>query len=751
MQLMTWTLARLGSRFSLLFEPHHQRIRHSALGRFLDQPMDLMVGLVDPDGTERVMPFTTRGTVLDNPEQFERLNSITFRAYSARYRMRFEFNVHSVFYPQDEALCLMPVFYLEMRVSPIPGVRQIKPHGPTPKQVKLFIRFNRPETQITASVLRGRGDPATGHGGRVDLVYRNALAPCGGESGGESPENPDSNEGSSPGSTVEVRERILSLNPGCVPDPDGKGLTLDLPVTEPGSGTKWRLVWGAYCNEPVRSAPPDQNPRTGRFRYVRHWDDLDAVMDEAVSLRDDRLAHSRRLEKLVGQAPFTMAQRHLLNQGFQAFLSNTYWCDLDGGTEWFGFWGGYLRGSSRANVSYHASMFYLTLWPQLLAIQLKQWAKRETPHEPSSGGHLGNPTDATTPSQTTVFDSPVVETCQYLLLMQAYAHWTGDLSLTQQHAEQIHRLAVFLIWTDRDGTGFPTDKIEDLGHGISMTTQGPNRPTHLAVKRLGALQAASDLLNCCDQHDLARHCRQVVETDIAKIESEAWLGDHYAICIDRSPPPIFDAWDAPDSADAQVFRRDAYSIYAGSALLLPLMIAQPMLLDPGHLATELANTGRETLAAYGCGLTSNDTQDIWISQNLWRDHLAAYLGRGYTGWPQRYWDLQVMSNTAQLSLGYCDTYLGHDASFSPSGVTGIGMLLACPRLVIDRLAPGGMRISVEPDRHTPQRWPLLPLADWKAGKIPVCVVDPSGNVNIEGEADPVIIHGDPSAEAEVIG
>ena len=35
MQLMTWTVARLGSRFNLLFEPYHRRVMHSALGRFL--------------------------------------------------------------------------------------------------------------------------------------------------------------------------------------------------------------------------------------------------------------------------------------------------------------------------------------------------------------------------------------------------------------------------------------------------------------------------------------------------------------------------------------------------------------------------------------------------------------------------------------------------------------------------------------------------------------------------------------------
>jgi len=59
---------------------------------------------------------------------------------------------------------------------------------------------------------------------------------------------------------------------------------------------------------------------------------------------------------------------------------------------------------------------------------------------------------------------------------------------------------------------------------------------------------------------------------------------------------------------------------------------------------------------------------------------------------------------------------------------------------------------VDPDRTVRQRWPLLPLADWKAGKFPICVVNSKGHVHIEGESDPVIIHGQPQdADHVMIG
>ena len=723
MQLMTWTLARLGSRFSLLFEPHRHRVRHSALGRFHDQPMDLMVGLVEPDGTELVLPFTTRGTPLHNPEQFERLNSITFRGFSERYRLRFEFNVHSVFYPQDEALCVMPVFYVEMRVSPSRRIRGATPAGSIPETVTLFIRMDRPDTHISAATppVPTPGDtPSPAHGAKIDLTYHSAIS------------NADTHE------TVEVHERIESLNAGCIVDDDGKGLTLNLPVTEIGSGTKWRLVWGAHCDQPVLDTGPQPDPQDAHFRYLRHWRDLDAVMNDAIRLRDDRLAHSRRFEKLIDQTPLSMAQRHLLHQSFQTFLSNTSWCELDDGAQRFSVSDGYQHDSYSVDVGYTTSMLYLALWPKLLAIQLDRWAGFVEPHPQSGGGYLrpqtANNPDTANPKYP--LHNPVDTSCEYLLLTQAYAHWTGDLSGTRRHAALIQQLAKYLVWT--------LQKPDDNSH----------KDTALAVKRLAALQGASDLLNRVDLNEPTDDFQPLVEAEIAKLEKNAWMGDHYAAGLSSSMNTVPSTADWADQSTPFIETPgwDAYSIRTGDGILLPAMTAQPVLLDPSRLRTDLANACRETLTAYGCGRTSDDTENIWISQNFWRDHLSRYVGCAHTtDHPQRYWDLQVMCNTYPQSRGYCDTYVGHNLSFNPRGAASFGSLLAYPGLVIDRLAPGGTLIRVDPERHYPQRWPLLALADWKAGKIPVCVVDDQGKVTIEGESDPIIIHGDQTTSPQVIG
>ncbi|MEM7577537.1 MAG: glycoside hydrolase family 52 protein, partial [Planctomycetota bacterium] len=378
---MSWTVARLGSRFSLLFEPQHRRVMHSAMGRFLDAPLDLSVGLVEPDGVERVLPFTERVDrdfvePLYNCEQFDRINSVTFRGYSAAYRLRFEFNVHSVFYPQNRRLCLTPAMYLEMRVNAVDNVRDIPSAGPTPEQIKLRLRIGRADTKIVASP------------GRIELAYANPLEPRHGLERNDLAPPEDFAD-------VQVRERIVSLNPDAAPldEEDGRlGLELNLPVTEAASGVKWRLVWGAHVDQPVLRVRREGRTCPAKFAYTDYYPDLDAVLTEAVQRRDEYLALSRRFEKIIEKAPLDLAQNHLLNLSFQNYLANTFWCtgldesevDPEDGPlrfPWFSVWEGSSLYQSTIDVEYNAAMFALTLWPDLLKLQLQQWPQFARPHE----------------------------------------------------------------------------------------------------------------------------------------------------------------------------------------------------------------------------------------------------------------------------------------------------------------------------------------------------------------------------------
>jgi xylan 1,4-beta-xylosidase len=404
------------------------------------------------------------------------------------------------------------------------------------------------------------------------------------------------------------------------------------------------------------------------------------------------------------------------------------------------------------DVEYNVALFYLMFWPDLLGQLLRQWRGLAQPHAASGGAvlhhDLGRGVDVA--GQASYHDVPIEGNADYLLLLQAFVHVTGDLAPARELVELVEQLAAYLLWTDRDASGFPTEgtanTIDDGGPAIQFA----RKQTYLAVKRLAGLQAAADLLARIGRPDAAERIERLVDADTRKVEDAAWLGDHYAVCMDRSATGLVDAGTGAPLTMDDLPGWDAYSIYTANALLLPAMTSQPLMLDRQRLATDIYNAMRETTSAYGCGHTSVEPEDVWISQNVWRDLMAMYMG---LDWPtlltQRYWDLQVMSNTHQQSLGYIDTYIHNQLCFYPRGVASLGYLSAQPRLVVDRLAPGGARVSVDPPRDYPQRWPLFPLADWKAGKIPVCVVDDRGEVHIEGETDPVIVAG--KAASGVIG
>ncbi len=760
MQLMTWTIARLGSRFNLLFEPYHKRVMHSGMGRFLDQPLDLMVGLIEPDGTRRVLPFTQHGQELFNTEQFERFNSCTWRGFSEKYNLRFEFNVHSPFYPQAERLSIAPVFYLEMRVHRVPKVRWNPPKGPTPDKVTLFLRVGRPDTQIEATA---RGDDSSGTPRpRIKLGYKASLEPH------TEYHHPDNSPDKPEPRTVQVYEQIVSLNPECTSLRDGDGLECELPVTEVGRGTKWRLVWGAHVADPVLTVKDGDREAPAVFKYADEWDNVEDLIDEAIQTRDERLALSRRFERLLDQVPLDTAQRHLIHQSFQAYTSNTFWCTIPPETrevregavrpehlgeqpEWFSVWEGSCFFHSTIDVEYNVSLLYLTLWPKLLAMQLRQWTGHENPHEPSGGTFLSHDMGSADRAvkQHYPHHMEAEENCNFLLLLQAYTRWTGDKSIAKEHPDVVARLTRYLLWTDRDASGFPSEGVANTIDDASPATQFSRKQTYLAVKRCAALRAAADVLAIAGAHpDLSHQAGDAAEADIAKVDQAAWLGDHYATSVDKSAVGILDPWTGKPLPFDELPGWDAYSIYTGNGLLLPLMVGQPSLLPEGRLKQDITNAARENLSRYGCGHTSSEIENIWVSQNLWRDILARYLQMHGPTLAQHYWDMQVMSNTQHQSLGFIDTYINNYLCFYPRGITSIGYLLAGPRLVIDRLAPNkqGVYITVDPDRYTPARWPLLPLADWKAGKIPVCVVDYHGEVTIECMTDPVVVQGNTARE-----
>src|SRR5690606_4024898 len=103
------------------------------------------------------------------------------------------------------------------------------------------------------------------------------------------------------------------------------------------------------------------------------------------------------------------------------------------------------------------------------------------------------------------------------------------------------------------------------------TMQFSRKQTYLAIKRVAALAAANDLLVHIGNGELAEKSRayeRAVLQDVARIEAVAWLGDHYAICVDNSAAGVSDAWTGDALPYVELPGADGYSIYTANGLLL---------------------------------------------------------------------------------------------------------------------------------------------------------------------------------------
>ncbi len=162
---------------------------------------------------------------------------------------------------------------------------------------------------------------------------------------------------------------------------------------------------------------------------------------------------------------------------------------------------------------------------------------------------------------------------------------------------------------------------------------------------------------------------------------------------------------------------DGYSIYTTNGLVYPLRtgMAFPELNLPRLKADVVAAT-LATLKRSGSPHTDHES-NMWVSQNIWRDLAAAYLGIDLTDNVARYWSLEQTINRDKRGC-FTDVYIygsdGISLDYYPRGVAAFGLAPALAGLQVDKVRRA---VSVAPLR-TPLRVPLLAYADWSAGQIP---------------------------------
>jgi hypothetical protein len=104
-----------------------------------------------------------------------------------------------------------------------------------------------------------------------------------------------------------------------------------------------------------------------------------------------------------------------------------------------------------------------------------------------------------------------------------------------------------------------------------------------------------------------------------------------------------------------------------------------------------------------------DTENMWVSMNMWRDIAAGYLGEDMLDNATRYWNQQLFANTLGGEKANCftETSLTNNLVWYPRNTATFGLLFAGAGLQRDQLK-GSQKLNPVAEGN----WPLLPITDW---------------------------------------
>lgn len=673
-QLYETCVGRLGSRFSLNFRPRDQGVWHSAVGRFYDERMDLAVGL-RYQGDVRCLPFTRKLPAYEIVEQSLTLTTLTYEARSRHQGTAIKVVFTAPFYPKDVRLSTAPFFYIDIYAK-----RHRHPDAPSPEDSQAELVF----------VLERSGSTFVWNGGSGVLTY---VAPM----DGKQDHSYLRRKREQAIGNVPCRELVVAGE-----RLTGKRFELTDEFTLVAS-----LVWAAHVDMPVLSV---RGQRTS-FRYLKEFASAEDVAHYARAHREEILAKCALVDSLIAEATLTKPKRDLISFAFQSYLTNTWWTTFPDGRDWFSVWEGVCQFHSTVDVEYNLAWIYLLLWPELLEMTFTEW------RDHLKDGWLSHDMGQSTvvDGQSYPHEMEIEENCNFVLLAHALWRFTGKEAIVRENFATVRQMIQFNWDADTHGNGFPDRGVANTIDDASPAVQYSREQVYLAVKTYAAYRAAELMAaHLGEDNQFTSLCREGQKRIAATLEKDAWLGDHYAVCLDRTTAGLVVPWTGEPLPEGPLVGWDAYHIYSANGLLLLLATGTQFDLPLEPFRQDILSSTCQAMMEYGCYHSSTDHSQLWVSQNLWRDYVAAYLGIDQLDLAERYWAFEHFENSAGRGGCFVDTYGWNFLSYYPRGITVLGILYALGGVQIDRVE-GFVRLA---PARLPVRIPLPTFADWENKKVP---------------------------------
>ena len=691
-------LGRLGSRFSLNFQPREKCILYSSLGKYYDKPLPLVMSF-ELEGAQRVLPWAD-GEGFEVVEQDLTPTSLIFRCRSEPLGAQVEIRWTSPFLPRDVPTSLVPAYILQVAWQP--WVRAGSQAAAAP--ARLAVRF--------------LGDPANLVAGAESLRWRETF----------SLRHPWYQEAAGPPESINRQEFTGEFCMRAVAPPPAQSSPDAIAVHLP-PGTTATFILAAHQAGHVLEVLG----RRHQFKYCAFWPDVETVAAFARDNLNSLLDRSDFFDRVLQATSLGKSAQDLIAFSLQSYLQNTWWTTDDEGKEWFSCWEGNCCFHSTIDVEYNLAWFYLLLWPELLAMTMEEWALHEKygapGQEPVAVAHQLGPGAAppaktswlshdmgallTANGQAYPHEMELEENANFILLLHALAHFSGDETLFSRHWAMVERLCEYIIAADTTGNGVPNLGVANTIDDASPAIQYSREQVYLAFKCFCALHAAAAMAMRLGKKETAERLRGFAARCEATLQEKAWLDDHFAVCLERSAEGLKDVWTG-EPLTGELKGWDAYHIYSanGFLYLLATGFAPPTNYD--RLRMDISTATRAAMCEYGDFHSSADHSNLWVSQNLHRDFVAAYLGLDQLELAERYWCFEVYENAVGRGGAFVDTYGWNHLHYYPRGITSLGLLYALGGVRVSRLE---RRLDISPVR-VPCRVPLLSLADWKERRVP---------------------------------
>lgn len=717
MQLMGDLLTVLGSRLGVGWDPMAGTgylIRH---GAFPGGPMEIRAG-IDWGDRKIHLPLTSEGEFFEFTDQGSTATTMTLGGVDPVSGIHLKLTARIPFRPRDAQFSTTPVIFFDLEVERLAANFRWTPQHSEASTGQFFIEFASKHLTIT------------GQGEEREVVYRSPfMRPTGAGVETALPQELFVID------ELTCHDRLVAIEGQW----RGNRLEKAFSLHRGEKGPRLSLAWCSY-DQPVLEVQGNLCP----FHYTQYFASLDDVASWARDNAGAVAENSARVDGVLAGHNLGVSLDHLMSQTIHAWLANTWWVTRPDGRDWFSVWEGSCYFHSTVDVEYTQGPFYLSVWPELLEMELHQW-----PDFGKDGaeclGELGRGTlflshdmgqFAVANCQCYPHEMEVEENVNYILL--AYAHWrrTGRDAVIREHAGFIRKLMDFIVACDTTGNGIPNKGCANTIDDASPAIQFGSEQVYLGVKAMAACQVGRIMLEYVGDKGLERYTEFAARA-LETLEEHGWKDDHYVVTLTQTIDGIVNPWSG-QVMHGELRGWDAYHIYTANGLALLDMVNYEAGMSLERLREDIRTATEKTMGKYGCRHTSYvDTQHIdinvpglagsapqvgWVSMNMLRDIAAAYRGVDLLNLAERYWDWQLATNTQGLA-SFFETFYGNNLHFYPRGVAIYGYLEAAIGFAYDAVAGD--------KRYAPLRGsleiPLLFFANWQKGTAPKVITTLEGS------------------------